>query len=236
MTRNSLLVVSFAVVALGFAAASVFAFSNATWAPPAVAGSKNAAAVAEREQYDNRISTGALEVATFGGGCFWCVETNFDGVKGVVATISGYMGGALETADYQTVSTGRTKHIEVLQVIYDPKQTTFDKILGVFLRTTDVVDGGGQFCDRGPQYRPAVFAHGQAQLDAARKETAALDASQRFDKPLAVEILKASLFVPAEDYHQDYYKKNPLRYKSYRYGCGRDLRVKRLWGDEALTH
>ncbi|MEO1206608.1 MAG: peptide-methionine (S)-S-oxide reductase MsrA [Pseudomonadota bacterium] len=236
MTRNSFVIASCAIALLGLVAAGVFAFSSAGWTPVAIAGSTNSAAVAERAQYDKRIASGDLEVATFGGGCFWCVETNFDDVRGVVATISGYMGGAVETADYQTVSTGRTKHIEVLQVIYDPAKTNYDKIVGVFFRTTDVVDGGGQFCDRGPQYRPAIFAHGEKQLKKARAEVEKLDASQRFDKPVAVEILKSSTFIPAEDYHQNYYVKNPLRYKSYRYGCGRDQRVKRLWGDEALTH
>lgn len=223
------------VVAVAAVVAGAFVFGPT---PPTAeaAGPKNAAAIAERTGYDAKLKSGALEVATFGSGCFWCAETNFDTVKGVVATISGYMGGAAKTADYQTVSTGRTKHIEVLQVIYDPKVTTYSNILNIFYRTTDVVDGGGQFCDRGPQYRPAVFAHGAAQRKAAAELAASFEESGRFDKPIAVELLDASAFYPAEDYHQDYYKKNPLRYKSYRYGCGRDLRIKRLWGDEALLH
>ncbi|MEM1372047.1 MAG: peptide-methionine (S)-S-oxide reductase MsrA [Pseudomonadota bacterium] len=228
----------FVFAALFAATVSVWGFSNSIWSPvPAVAaGQSNAKAIAEVKSFEARLAAGDLEVATFGSGCFWCAETNFDDVAGVVGTISGYMGGNKKTADYHTVSTGRTKHIEVLQVIFDPAKIDYTTVLDTFMRTTDVVDGGGQFCDRGPQYRPAVFAHDDAQLQAVRKAISTLEDSKRFDQPLAVEVLQASEFYPAEDYHQNYHVKNPLRYKSYRYGCGRDRRIKALWGNDALTH
>ncbi|MGH1420017.1 MAG: peptide-methionine (S)-S-oxide reductase MsrA [Hyphomicrobiaceae bacterium] len=181
--------------------------------------------------------TQEMAVATFGSGCFWCTEADFDKVPGVLETISGYMGGKPETADYQTVSSGTTKHQEVLQVTYDPSQVTYKTLLDHFWRTTDIVDGGGQFCDRGPQYKPVVFAHNNEQLELARSEKAALNNSKQFDKPVAVEIKSVAdlKFTAAEDYHQNYYKKKPLRYKYYRYSCGRDARLKRLWR-KALTN
>jgi len=202
---------------------------------PSLAG-KNDKAKAEVASYQDRIAAGRLEVATLGSGCFWCTESDFDKVPGVKATISGYMGGDAETIDYSTVSTGRTKFIEVLHVVYDPKVVTYDKLLYFYWRTTDVVDGTGQFCDRGTHYAPVIFAHGQDQLTTARAQKAELDASGKLPSPIAVQIAPAKTFIPAEDYHQDYYEKNPLRYKSYRYGCGRDQRLRRLWGSEALTN
>jgi len=179
---------------------------------------------------------GKLEVATFGSGCFWCAEKNFDHVPGVVSTISGYMGGKTKRPTYKQVSSGRTGHVEVLQVKYDPKQVSYKKLLDYFWKTTDVVDGGGQFCDRGSQYRPVIFTHTRQQRQLAQSGKAALKTSGRFSKPIAVEIIEASTFTAAENYHQNYYKKNPWRYSSYRYGCGRDRRITELWGRNAAAH
>jgi peptide-methionine (S)-S-oxide reductase len=179
---------------------------------------------------------GNLEVATFGSGCFWCAEKNFDHVPGVVSTISGYMGGKTKRPTYKQVSSGRTGHVEVLQVKYDPQQVSYKKLLDYFWKTTDVVDGGGQFCDRGSQYRPVIFTHTRQQRQLAQSGKAALKTSGRFSKPIAVEIIEASTFTAAENYHQNYYKKNPWRYSSYRYGCGRDRRITELWGRNAAAH
>lgn len=185
--------------------------------------------VVEIEQ--NTTVAANVATATFGSGCFWCTESDFDKVPGVVSTTSGYMGGKPETADYQTVSSGTTEHAEVLQVRYDPNKVTYKKLLDHYWHTTDVVDGGGQFCDRGKQYRPVIFAHTDEQLKLARDAKAALDQSKRFDRPVAVEVQSVGQlkFTAAEHYHQDYYRKNPLRYKYYRFACGRDARLKRLW-------
>lgn len=190
--------------------------------------------VAAGDEQDS-VSTEGLEVATFGSGCFWCAESNFDTLPGVVTTISGYMGGTTKNPTYREVSTGRTGHVEVLQVTYDPKKTSYEQLLDHYWRTTDILDGGGQFCDRGNQYRPVIFAHSAEQRRLAEKGKANLNASGRFDKPVAVEILDASAFTAAENYHQEYYQKNPLRYKTYRWGCGRDRRIRELWGEDT-TH
>ena len=173
------------------------------------------------------------EVATFGGGCFWCVESDFDKVPGVLKTISGYMGGDTKNPTYEQVSSGRSGHIEVVQVTFDPAKISYEKLLHVFWRTIDPVDAGGQFCDRGSQYRTAVFTHSDEQARLAQASKSAIDASKKLPKPIATEILAAGAFTAAEDYHQDFYKKSPFRYTTYRAGCGRDARVKELWGAEA---
>jgi peptide-methionine (S)-S-oxide reductase len=174
-----------------------------------------------------------VAVATFGSGCFWCTEADFDKVPGVLTTTSGYMGGKTPNPSYEQVSTGRTGHAEVLQLTYDPSKVTYQQLLDHYWRTTDVLDGTGQFCDRGSQYRPVIFTHTPEQLKLATEAKAALQTSGRFDKPAAVEIVPATAFTAAEDYHQEYYKKNPLRYKFYRHGCGREARLEALWGAEA---
>ncbi|MCV0369750.1 peptide-methionine (S)-S-oxide reductase MsrA [Filomicrobium insigne] len=176
-----------------------------------------------------------LDVATFGSGCFWCTEADFDKVKGVVSTISGYMGGKTPNPTYESVSAGGTGYVEVLQVTYDPSQVSYKTLLDYYWRHTDVVDGGGQFCDRGDQYKPVIFVHTPEQRQLAEAGKAELEKSGRFSKPIAVQIVAASTFTPAEDYHQDYYEKNPLKYRYYRYSCGRDARIKQLWGSGA-TH
>lgn len=170
-----------------------------------------------------------LAVATFAGGCFWCTESDFDKIHGVVSTISGYMGGHVSNPTYEQVSSGKTGHIEVVQVYYDPARTDFATLLEAFWPTIDPLTPNGQFCDMGPQYRSAIFYHNAKQqaLIASSKQT--LDNSGRFNQPVVTEILPATEFYPAEDYHQDYYNKNPLRYKYYRSSCGRDDRLQELW-------
>jgi len=171
-----------------------------------------------------------LEVATFASGCFWCTESDFDKVKGVVETTSGYMGGTTPNPTYEQVSSGRTGHAEVLQLKYDPSEVTYEELLDVYWRNVDPLDGGGQFCDRGSQYRPAIFYHTEEQKRLAEASKTALEESGRFDQPIAVEITAASTFTPAEDYHQDFYLRNSVRYTFYRIGCGRDARLEALWG------
>ena len=201
-------------------------FAGVPGTPPEMPAPTDAAHAAEPVS-----PSGKTAVATFGSGCFWCTESDFDKVPGVLKTVSGYMGGDTANPTYKSVSTGRTGHVEVLQVTYDPETVTFKELLDYFWRTTDVVDGGGQFCDRGNQYRPIIFAHSAEQKQLAMAGKKQLEESGRFSRPIAVEIGDASKFTAAEGYHQDYYKKNPLRYKSYRWGCGRDKRIKQLWGE-----
>ncbi|KAB2912408.1 MAG: peptide-methionine (S)-S-oxide reductase MsrA [Hyphomicrobiaceae bacterium] len=175
----------------------------------------------------------ATAVATFAGGCFWCVESDFDKVEGVLSTVSGYMGGRTKNPTYKQVSAGGTGHAEVVQVTYDPGKVSYQRLLDVFWRTVDPLDAGGQFCDRGDQYRTAIFTHTEEQKRLAEASKAALDKSGRFQQKIATEVTPAGEFTPAEDYHQDFYKRNPVRYQYYRFGCGRDARVKALWGEEA---
>lgn len=171
-----------------------------------------------------------LAVATFASGCFWCTEADFDKVKGVVETTSGYMGGKTPNPTYRQVSAGGTGHAEVLQLKYDPSQVTYKELLDVYWHNVDPLDGTGQFCDRGDQYRPAIFYHTDEQKRLAEESKAALKKSGRFSQPIVVEITAASTFTAAEDYHQDYYKRNPIQYFIYRHGCGRDARLEALWG------
>ncbi|HEY7743657.1 MAG TPA: peptide-methionine (S)-S-oxide reductase MsrA [Burkholderiales bacterium] len=168
--------------------------------------------------------------ATFAGGCFWCMEEAFDKVPGVVATVSGYMGGHVKNPTYEQVSTARTGHAEVVQVEYDPSKVTYARLLEVFWRNIDPTQKDAQFCDFGPQYRSAIFFHDAEQKRLADASRAALVKSKPFKGEIATEITKASQFYPAEGYHQDYYQKNPARYKFYKSGCGRDSRLKQLWG------
>jgi len=168
--------------------------------------------------------------ATFAGGCFWCMEPPFDKLDGVISTTSGYTGGHKENPTYEQVSSGTTGHAEAIQVIYDPDKITYDQLLEVFWRNVDPTDGGGQFCDRGSQYRTAIFYHDDEQKRLAERSRQAVIESTGF-KEIATEITRASAFYPAEEYHQDYYKKNPVRYKFYRYSCSRDKRLKELWGE-----
>jgi peptide methionine sulfoxide reductase msrA/msrB len=171
-----------------------------------------------------------LKTATFAGGCFWCVESDFEKVDGVVEAVSGYTGGQEPDPTYQEVSAGGTGHAEAVQVRYDPDKITYKELLDVFWRHVDPTDAGGQFVDRGSQYRPAIFYHDEEQKRIAEESKAELDKSGRFSKPIATEIVPLSEFYSAEEYHQDYYDKNPLRYKLYRYGSGRDQFINSTWG------
>ena len=173
--------------------------------------------------------TGAT--AIFAGGCFWCVETDFDSVPGVLKTVSGYSGGETEKPTYKNHHQGR--HREVVQVTYDPSLVSYDQLLHVFWRSVDPTDGGGQFCDRGHSYTTAIYTTNAEQQEAALATKAKLVDSGSLKDPIVTAIEPAATFWPAEDYHQDYYLKNPLRYKYYRAACGRDNRVKKIWGSEA---
>lgn len=180
-------------------------------------------------------TTGQKATAIFAAGCFWCVESDFDQVEGVLETTSGYTGGKTANPAYEDVGSGTTGHAEALQVTYDPTKVTYPKLVDYYWRHVDLLDGGGQFCDRGNQYRPAIFTNSDEQKKVAEESKAALEKSGRFKQKIAVEIVPATVFTAAEDYHQDYYKKNPIRYKLYRTGCGRDARLEKLWGSE-YTH
>src|SRR5919108_148931 len=173
-------------------------------------------------------SSGTTVKATFAGGCFWCMEPPYDELEGVIATISGYMGGTKKNPTYEEVSAGTTGHAEVVQVTYDPAKVSYEKLLDVFWRNIDPLTANAQFCDSGSQYRSAIFYHDEAQKKLAKASKKRLQS--RFKEPIVTEIVRATEFYPAEDYHQDYYKKNPIRYKIYRYGCGRDQRLRELWG------
>ena len=166
--------------------------------------------------------------AVFAGGCFWCTEADFDKIPGVLSTTSGYTGGKLDKPTYEQVSAGGTGHIEAVRVVYDPAKVSYATLARRFMRTIDPTDAGGQFCDRGYQYRSAIFVGDDAQRRialAARAKTAAA-----LKKPIATLILPAATFYPAEGYHQDYYKKNATKYRFYRWNCGRDAKLKQVWG------
>jgi peptide-methionine (S)-S-oxide reductase len=168
-------------------------------------------------------------VAVFAGGCFWCMEKPFDQMPGVLSTTSGYAGGAVESPSYEQVSSGGTGHIEVVEVRFDPSKVTYAQLLNTFWRNVDPLAVNRQFCDAGPQYRSAVFALDEEQR--ALAEASRDELSKRFGREVATEVLPAARFWPAEDYHQDYYLKNPIRYSYYRSRCGRDARLKDLWGE-----
>ncbi len=176
-----------------------------------------------------------LAVATFAGGCFWCVEADFDKIDGVTETISGFMGGTTKNPTYQQVVRGNTGHLEVVQIKYDPKKVSYESLVRAFFRSIDPFDDGGQFCDRGDTYRTAIFAHTEQQREIAERVKAALDKDGPEKKPLVTRILPASEFTAAEDYHQDFYKKSPGRYYSYRAGCGRDRRIEQIWGKKVTN-
>lgn len=169
-------------------------------------------------------------VAVFAGGCFWCSEADFDKLPGVLQTTSGYIGGSIENPTYEEVSSGRSGHFEAVQVRFDSRQTSYAKLLEAFWPSIDPLNGNGQFCDNGPQYRSAIFYLNAEQQRLAEASKNALAASGRFQQPIATQILAATTFYAAEDYHQDYHRKNPLRYNYYRHGCGRDQRLQTLWG------
>jgi peptide methionine sulfoxide reductase msrA/msrB len=176
-----------------------------------------------------------LDTATFAGGCFWCVEEAFDHVSGVVATTSGYTGGRIANPTYEQVSDGGTGHAEAVRVVFDPSRVTYERLLDTFWHNVDPITANAQFCDRGAQYRSAIFYRDAAQQQLALASKERLATSQRFDKPIVTEIVPAGPFYPAEEYHQDYYSKNPVRYKFYKWNCGRAQRLKELWGEPTQT-
>jgi len=172
-----------------------------------------------------------LQKATFAGGCFWCMETAFEGLPGVKSVISGYTGGPERNPTYEQVSAKTTGHAESVQITFDPKLITYAQLLDVFWHNTDPTDNGGQFCDRGPEYRSEIFYHDTAQKKLAEDSKRAIEsAPHRFKQPLVTKIVAATDFWPAEEYHQDFYKKDSVRYHEYRAGCGRDRRLTELWG------
>ncbi len=170
--------------------------------------------------------------ATFAGGCFWCMEPPFDKLDGVISTTSGYTGGHKQNPTYKEVSSGRTGHTEAVQIVYDPARISYEELLSEFWHNIDPTSANGQFCDRGNQYRSEIFYHDDTQKAQAEQSRAALAELKPFEGEIVTDITPASTFYPAEEYHQDYYIKNPVRYKFYRYGCGRDNRLEELWGDQ----
>ena len=179
------------------------------------------------------MAANSLEKATFAGGCFWCMEHPFDQIPGVVSVTSGYTGGQKKNPTYEEVSAGGTGHAESVQVVYDPAKVTYEKLLDVFWHNIDPTTKDRQFCDSGHQYRSAIFYHNEEQLRLALQSKIQLEKNKTFKEPVVTEIVQATEFYPAEDYHQHYYKKNPIRYKFYRTRCGRDQRLKELWGSKA---
>ncbi|KCZ90665.1 peptide-methionine (S)-S-oxide reductase MsrA [Hyphomonas johnsonii] len=177
-----------------------------------------------------------LSTAVFAGGCFWCTEADFDKVDGVIDTISGYTGGDVANPTYKQVSHETTGHYESVKVTYDSDVVSYDQLVTYFLHHIDPTDAFGQFCDKGDSYRSAIFVANDEERQVAESDISAVDASRVLPKPVVTKVLATSTFWPAEDYHQNYYKKNPLRYSYYRSSCGRDKRIEALWGDAVATH
>ena len=177
-----------------------------------------------------------LAKATFAGGCFWCMQPAYDGVPGVVSTTVGYTGGQKVNPTYEEVSAGGTGHAESIEVTYDPQKISYHKLLDIFWHNVDPTTVDREFCDTGHQYRTAIFFHDAAQQREATESKAELERNKPFKEPIVTEIVAATTFYPAEEYHQEYYVKNPIRYKYYRYGCGRDKRLRELWGAASGGH
>jgi peptide methionine sulfoxide reductase msrA/msrB len=175
-----------------------------------------------------------LQIATFAGGCFWCTESDFEKLEGVVKVISGFTGGGKKNPTYQQVSSGTTGHLESVEVHFDPTKISYDRLLSAFWKMINPTDKGGQFVDRGYQYTTAIITHNPQQRAAALASRKTLEESGRYDKPIVTPILDAGPFYPAEDYHQDYYKHNPVRYRFYRWNSGRDQYLEKIWGNAAL--
>ena len=179
---------------------------------------------------------GGQAIATFAGGCFWCMEGPFDELDGVLSTTSGYTGGQTVNPTYEEVSAGGTGHTEAVQVVYDPQKISYQELLAVYWPNTDPTTPDAQFCDHGSQYRPEIFYHDDKQRQSAEASKEEIKRTKTFSAPLVTEITQATAFYPAEEYHQDFYRKNPIRYKFYRFTCGRDARLATLWGDEHERH
>lgn len=182
-------------------------------------------------QLENQSPMKNYQTATFAGGCFWCLQPPFDDTAGVLRTVVGYAGGKEENPTYEQVSSHQTSHVEAIQITYDPDQVNFETLLQVFWHNIDPFDASGQFCDKGAQYKAVIFAHNQEQLKVA--QTSKQTIQHQFENiNIVTEIRPFTNFYPAEDYHQNYYQKNPLRYKFYRYNCGRDKRLKEVWSKQ----
>jgi len=186
--------------------------------------------VAYPQTESRQASDARYEKATFAGGCFWCMEPPFDELPGVISTTSGYTGGRTKNPTYEQVSAGITGHAESVEVLFDPAKITYARLLDVFWKNIDPLTANRQFCDSGTQYRSGIYYHTEEQKRLAEASKKALEDSGRFKQPIVTEIVAATAFYPAEDYHQDYYKKNPIRFKYYKYGCGRAKRLEELWG------
>jgi len=171
--------------------------------------------------------------ATFAGGCFWCVEADFDKVPGVLSTTSGYIGGGVANPTYEQVSGNRTGHAEAVEIVFDPAKVSYERLLQIYWRSIDPTTLNRQFCDVGSPYRTAIFTHGEAQAAQARRSLEVLDRTKPFKEAIVTQIVPASAFYPAEAYHQDYHQKNPVRYRYYRATCGRDARLEEIWGKPA---
>lgn len=176
------------------------------------------------------------EKATFAGGCFWCVESDFDKVPGVISTTSGYIGGKTVNPSYEQVSSHTTGHAEAVEVVYDPSKVSYAKLVDYYWHSIDPTVRDQQFCDHGSPYRTVIFTHDENQMKIALASRVALEKSKPFKEPIVTEIQPAGAFYPAEEYHQDYYKKNPIRYKFYRTSCRRDARLQEIWGNLAAKH
>lgn len=174
--------------------------------------------------------------AVFAGGCFWCVESDFDKVPGVLSTTSGYTGGTVPNPTYEQVSAKHTGHAEAVEIVFDPRKVSYEQLVEHYWRTIDPTTKDRQFCDAGSPYRTVIFAQDATQLKIAEASKAALEKSKPFKEPIVTEVVMGGPFYPAEEYHQDYYRKNPVRYSYYRLSCGRDARVKELWGSQAASH
>ncbi|MBL0123595.1 MAG: peptide-methionine (S)-S-oxide reductase MsrA [Betaproteobacteria bacterium] len=219
VTRNFSRILLLLSAAIAVTGAAVYAQVSTSSAKPAQPGKVTAPANTAR--------------AIFAGGCFWCMEAPFDKLDGVVSTTSGYTAGTKKDPTYKEVSAGWTGHTEAVEIVYDPAKVSYQKLLDVFWHNIDPTTKDAQFCDHGSQYRSGIFYADDAQKAAAEASKAALDKSKPFKGAIVTEVTAATQFYPAEDYHQDYYLKNPLRYKYYRNGCGRDARLTALWGDKA---
>ena len=174
--------------------------------------------------------------ATFAGGCFWCMEGPFDELEGVLSTTSGYTGGHMANPTYEQVSAGVTGHAEAVEVAYDPQRISYQELLTIYWRNVDPTTPNAQFCDHGDQYRPAIFYHNEEQRRLAEASKQEIDRTKTFSASIVTEITQATEFYPAEEYHQDFYRKNPIRYKFYRLTCGRDARLTELWGSDRERH
>ena len=189
------------------------------------------AVVAVLSHFPLAASAQELQKAVFAGGCFWCVESDFDQIPGVVATVSGFTGGTTSDPSYPQVTAGGTGHYEAVEITYDSSTVRYEELLTAFWHSVDPTDGGGQFCDRGKSYETAVFVANELERSVAEASKAA--AQEMIDNPIVTPILATGPFYAAEEYHQDYYTKNPIRYKFYRWNCGRNQRVEEVWGEHA---